>query len=102
MIRTLEAQLETFFDQEQARLPYRDFARQLAEEGHARIAHLLRAVARSEEVRIQLMRRNFINCSEESDQIQVCPHCGLIINGEDLPETCPVDGTPTSRFERIE
>ena len=97
---TLEVQLEAFFDKQRARLPYLDFARQVEGGGHPQVAHLLRAVARSEEVRIQLMRKNFITCSQESDEIHVCPHCGLIINGE-LPESCPVDGIPASQFEEI-
>ena len=67
---------------------------------HPQVAHLLWAVARSEEVRIQLMHNNFIACSQESDEIHVCPRCGLIINGE-LPACCPVDGIPGEKFEEI-
>ncbi len=99
----IEAQIDRFFDDLQAHAPYLAFARQVEAAGCPQWARLLRVIARSEEVRLNLARKRFFSAAQAhaADNFFVCPECGLIVAGE-TPEGCPVCHTPPERFVLVE
>ena len=97
MSTAIETQIATFFDELHAHPHFPPFARQVEAAGFPKIAHLLRVIARSEKIRLNLIRSRLIACSEEIEEHFVCPLCGLIVAGE-MPEGCPLDGTRWELF----
>ncbi len=103
MPEPVETQIDRFFYDLQAHAPYLAFARQMEAAGHSSWARLLRVIARSEEVRLNMAHKRFFSAARThaADNFFVCPGCGLIVAG-DAPEDCPVDGVAGERFELIE
>ncbi len=98
MSTPMESQIEGFFDDLLAHPRFPAFARQVEAAGYPQWARLLRVIARSEEVRLRLIRSRFFACANEAEDHHVCPECGLVVAG-DLPGGCPVCHTPWDQFE---
>jgi rubrerythrin len=100
MSLSLDSQIASFFDELHAHPRFSAFACQVESAGYPKIAHLLRIIARSEEVRLNLIQSRLFTCAEEVEEHAICPECGLVVAG-DMPEGCPLDGTPWEQFERV-
>ncbi len=69
--------------------------------GYPQIAKLFRALVASEAAREGLFRKGIPHHAELNGNYYVCPHCGLVYDGE-LPKQCLVDETPGAAFILIE
>ncbi len=65
--------------------------------GYPQLAKLLRALVAGETAREILMRGGLPHHVDQTGDYYVCPHCGLVYDGE-LPEECVVDQTPGDKF----
>ncbi len=98
MSASIESQVAAFFDDLLAHARIPAFATQVEAAGYPQWARLLPVIARSEEIRLKLIRSRFFSCANEGEDHHVCPECGLVVAG-DLPEGCPVCQTPWDHFE---
>jgi rubrerythrin len=65
--------------------------------GYPQLARLFRALVACETAREALFRKGLPQHAQETGDFYVCPHCGLVYDGE-LPEQCLVDQTPGAEF----
>ncbi len=102
MSQTLDSLLAEFGDElQQVKDRYTQFAKMAQEAGYPRLAHFIRAIYASETVRNKLILHGMKGHAEDTLDLFVCPHCGLIFIGGS-PEKCPVDETPGSQFEKVD
>lgn len=85
------------FDELQIGQRFVPYVRQAEETGLPQLAKFLRALVASERAREALCRNGIPPHAEMQEDYFVCPHCGLIYDGE-CPEQCLVDPTPGTDF----
>ena len=102
MSKTLENVLAEFADEKQQdEERYTRLVKKAEETGFPRLARFIRAIVASEAVRSKLILNGMREHAEDTLDIFVCPHCGLVFLGG-APEKCPVDETQGSLFEKID
>jgi rubrerythrin len=93
--------LSAFFDEmQQTCNRYSPFIQKAEQAGQPQLAKLFRAVVASEVARGKLLRIGIAAHAGETQDCDVCPHCGTVFVPE-APDKCPMDDTPGTRFERI-
>lgn len=85
------------FDELQISRRYVPYVRQAEQAGYPQLAKLFRALVASETTREAMLRRGMVTHAAQSGDFYVCPHCGLIYDGQ-CPDECLVDQTPGADF----
>ncbi len=78
---------------------YRMMEDYAAEENAPLTRQAYEGAAAAEKVHAGLLREAADIDSFEKDRIYVCPICGYVMSGEQIPERCPVCGGPKRQYE---
>ncbi len=97
MSTAVEAFVSACFDELRLSQRFVPYVQRAEECGYPQIAKLFRALVASETAREALFRKGIPNHASETGDYYVCPHCGLVYDGE-RPETCLVDQTTGGEF----
>lgn len=97
MSTSVEELVSAAFDELKLSQRFIPYAAQAEAAGYPQLAKLFRALTASETAREQLLRQGLVRKASLSGDYYVCPHCGLIYDGEP-PECCLADETPGAEF----
>lgn len=97
MSTSVEELVSTCFDELALSQRFVPYVQRAEEAGYPQLAKLFRALVACETAREALFRKGVPNHAAETGDYYVCPHCGLVYDG-DLPEKCLVDETSGADF----
>ncbi len=97
MSTTVDELVSTCFDELRLSQRFVPYVQRAEAAGYPQLAKMFRALVASEAAREALFRKGVPHHATETGDYYVCPHCGLVYDGE-LPEQCVVDQTPGAGF----
>ncbi len=97
MSATVNELVSACFDELRLSQRFAPYVQQAEDAGYPQLAKLFRALVASETAREALFRKGVPHHAGETCDYYVCPHCGLVYDGE-LPSQCLVDETPGAEF----